>query len=308
MFKNQQVMKKIVLLVAMLLLITDITSAQFFRKSVSKKSADIESIKKMCGCFEVTFKFGETFAADTAYRFHDNYTAYGLEWVELVEATDDKLVLQHLLVVNDTTVIKHWRQDWLYENTDLLRFDRDNRWVRTTLPKSEVRGQWTQKVYQVDDSPRYEGSATWVHVDGKHFWESTADAPLPRREFSKRSDYNVLRRGNRHEITSNGWVHEQNNDKIVRNDTGDRMIAQEKGWNPYIRVDNSRCQSAQVWWAQHRNFWADVRKEWEKIFLKEPVLSLHPKIEKRTLWEHLDSAENEKVSVILKSFVKKIDH
>ena len=30
--------------------------------------------------------------------------------------------------------------------------------------KKDVRGQWTQKVYQVDDSPRYEGSSTWVHL------------------------------------------------------------------------------------------------------------------------------------------------
>jgi hypothetical protein len=213
--------------------------------------------------------------------------------------------LQHLLVVNDTTVIKHWRQDWLYENTDLLRFDRDNRWVRVQLPKSEVRGQWTQKVYQVDDSPRYEASATWVHVDGKHFWESTADAPLPRREFSKRSDYNVLRRGNRHEITSSGWVHEQNNDKIVRNDTGDRVIAQERGWNPYVKVADSRCRPAQHWWAQHRDFWAVVRREWAVVFAENKnTLALRSKVENKSLWQYLEKARHDEVLHTLRLFVE----
>ena len=30
------------------------------------------------------------------------------------------------------------------------------------LTKKESKGKWIQKVYQVDDSPRYEGIGTWV--------------------------------------------------------------------------------------------------------------------------------------------------
>ncbi len=80
----------------------------------------------------------------------------------------------------------------------------------------------------------YEGSATWVHVDGKSYWENTTDAPLPRREFSKRSDYNVMTRRNRQEITDYGWVHEQDNDKVLREDS-DKVIAGEKEWNTYTK-------------------------------------------------------------------------
>ena len=97
-------------------------------------------------------------------------------------------------------IVKHWRQDWLFQNTDFYSYNGDNQWKYVTKSKDEVKGQWTQKVYQVDDSPRYEGSATWVHVDGKSYWENTTDAPLPRREYTKRSDYNITVRGNRHEI------------------------------------------------------------------------------------------------------------
>ena len=52
-------------------------------------------------------------------------------------------------------IIKHWRQDWLYENTNLYEFYKDNTWKFNQLKAKDVKGQWTQKVYQVDDSPRW---------------------------------------------------------------------------------------------------------------------------------------------------------
>ena len=68
-------------------------------------------------------------------------------------------------------------------------------WGYRKLSKAlAAKGTWTQKVFQVDDSPRYEGYATWVHVDGRHYWDSQTDGPLPRREYSKRSDYNVSKK------------------------------------------------------------------------------------------------------------------
>ena len=76
-------------------------------------------------------------------------------------------------------------------------------------------------------------SSSWVHIDGKSYWENYTDAPLPRRERTIRSDYNVLNRGNRHEIREIGWVHDQNNKKIVRSENKDLVIAMEKGYNTY---------------------------------------------------------------------------
>ena len=110
------------------------------------------------------------------------------------------------------------------------------------LDKKDVKGQWTQKVYQVDDSPRYEGSASWIHRDGKSYWENTTPAPLPRREFSKRSDYNVTMRGNRHEITSDGWVHDQDNKKIQKEDDSQFVLAHEKGYSTYTKVPDSNAK------------------------------------------------------------------
>jgi len=154
----------------------------------SKKKQDREAIKGMCGCYEVTFNFAETFAVDKEYKFHDNYRSGGLEWVQLVEENKHKISMQHLLIVGPNAIVKHWRQDWLYQNTSMYVYDKDRSWKYVELPNAEVKGQWTQKVFQVDDGLRYEGSASWVHTDGRHFWENTADSPLPRREFSKRKD------------------------------------------------------------------------------------------------------------------------
>ena len=66
----------------------------------------------MCGCFDVQFEYAETFARDTAYHpVLKPYKARAVEYVTVAEESADNIVLQHLLVVNDAMVIKHWRQD-----------------------------------------------------------------------------------------------------------------------------------------------------------------------------------------------------
>ncbi|MGB0177765.1 MAG: DUF6607 family protein, partial [Owenweeksia sp.] len=133
--------------------------------SAQNKEADKASIKQMCGCYKVDFEYAETFSDVKDYEFHDRYSAHGLEWIFVDEEQDSKLLLQHLLVVSDSMIIKHWRQDWLYENSDLLTYNRNLEWEKKELPADKINGTWTQKVYQVDDSPRYEGYATWIHQD-----------------------------------------------------------------------------------------------------------------------------------------------
>ncbi len=138
----------------------------------NKKKQDQKAIKDMCGCYEVAFNFAETFeyVEDSTYVPSKVKHDRGLEWVELVKDDKDEIVLQHLLIVDTKQgpyIVKHWRQDWAFQNTDLYTYDHDNKWNFVKLPKKDVKGQWTQKVFQVDDSPRYEGSASWVHVDGK---------------------------------------------------------------------------------------------------------------------------------------------
>ena len=248
-----------------------------------KKKKDIEAIKGMCGCMDIKFEFAETVSPKKEYTFYKNYLSGGRELAFIIEETPKKLVIQHLLVVLDTMVIKHWRQDWIYEGEMMFIYDKDQKWVKKSLTKKERKGKWIQKVYQVDDSPRYEGIGTWVMVDGKTYWESTSEAPLPRREYSKRRDYNVLKRGNRHEIKDFGWIHEQDNVKIMRVDE-DEIIAEEKGWNTYKRINESNCQAAIDWWKENKNYWRHVRTVWDENFKEKNVVSLYSQINKRPMF------------------------
>ncbi|WP_300570219.1 DUF6607 family protein [Flavobacterium sp.] len=293
-----------------LILVTAFTANSY---SQDKKKEDIKSIKSMCGCYEVKFNFAETFqySKDTVnYKPSKTKHDYGLEWVELVENQPNKIVMQHLLIVDDKTIIKHWRQDWLYENTDFYQFFKDRTWNFKKLSSKQVKGQWTQKVYQVDDSPRYEGTATWVHLDGRHTWENTTDAPLPRREHTVREDYNVLKRTNVHEITSTGWIHDQDNDKIVRSEKGDDIVlAQEKGHDVYTKVDDSKCKAAQNWWTVNNTLWKSVRDKWETVYKTDTNLSLQKTVDNQPLFMKLFSlkpdATKEEISRIIDSYIVK---
>ncbi|MGG5488159.1 DUF6607 family protein [Gaetbulibacter sp. PBL-D1] len=281
----------------------------------STKKQDQDAIKSMCGCYEVTFNFAETFeySGDSTYIPSKVKHDKGLEWVQLVEDDKDKISMQHLLIVgppNNKMIVKHWRQDWEFENTDLYEYNYDNSWNYVSLPKSDVKGQWTQKVFQVDDSPRYEGSASWVHVDGKSYWENTTSAPLPRREYTKRSDYNVTIRRNRHEIVNNGWIHDQDNDKVIREEgKADVVLAQEKGFNTYVKVEDSKCKAAQDYWKENEAKWAIVRAKWSEVFARHTNLSLEEKVDNKGLFKYLFDEENyktaEEINPLIESFVKK---
>lgn len=254
----------------------------------SKKVKDQNAIKEMCGCYEVSFQYTETFSPEIDYEKKLDYTAYALEWAEIVEDKENEISIQHLLVINDSTVIKHWRQDWLFENNEMFSYDTGNTWKFYDKKKEQVEGQWTHKVYQVDDSPRYSGSATWVHYDNKTYWENESNSPLPRREYSKRDDYNLMKRGNRQELTKEGWIHEQDNKKIIQHEDGsEELLVMEKGYNTYEKVDDEKCEIAKDWWSSNKKYWAKVRKIWDDIYAKSEVLELKKSVDGMPLFMHL---------------------
>src|SRR6056297_3035979 len=278
-----------------------------------KKLQDANAIKEMCGCFEVTFNFAETFSYsnDSLYKPSKAKLDKGLEWAQLVTDDTDKVVIQHILQVGNPAkpmIVKHWRQDWMFENTDLYTYNGDNHWTYEKKQADEVTGQWTQKVFQVDDSPRYEGTATWVHVDGKSYWENTTPAPLPRREYTTRGDYNITMRGNRQEITENGWVHDQDNAKIIRKEgVADVILAMEKGYNTYVKVPDARCQAAADWFTKEHDKWVSVRAKWDEVFARKTDLVLEEKVDNKVLYKHLfedDIQEEKEIAAIIASFVK----
>ena len=102
------------------------------------KKKDIEAIKSMCGCMDIEFKFSETFSPNKDYKFYDNYMSRGRELALVVEETKDIIVIQHLLVVGGGMVVKHWRQDWVYQEEDILEYQKDERWKKRKLEKKKM--------------------------------------------------------------------------------------------------------------------------------------------------------------------------
>jgi hypothetical protein len=303
-----------ILITMKLYILLAILFTELFFFGQDKIIMDKESIKSMCGCFNVGFHFAETFSYsnDTNYTPSKEKHAGATEWAQLVEETDTSVVIQHLLVVGsgeNSMIIKHWRQDWIYENTEFYIYDLDNKWSFQKLQSDNVKGQWTQKVFQVDDSPRYEGSGSWVYVDGKKYWESTTNAPLPRREYTIRSDYNLTARTSRHEIVENGWIHDQDNKKIVReNGKEDFVLAEEKGMNIYKRLEDSKCKAAKDWWLENSEYWQNVRSVWSDIYSRNEDLELENKFEGKKLYSVLFNMDikssNKKIRKAIVPYVK----
>ena len=281
---------------------------------MSKKQKDYSAIKSMCGCYNVEFNFAETFnySMDSLYEASKVKNDKALEWVQVIEDSPSKISLQHILIIGDSAnhyIVKHWRQDWSYENKDFMMYNYDNNWTYIEKAPIDVAGQWTQKVFQVDDSPRYEGSATWIHVDGKSYWENETSAPLPRREYTKRSDYNVTLRRNRHEITPLGWIHDQDNDKIIRSEEGvDLILAKEKGFNSYTKIDDSKCVYGQEWWDENKDKWAVIREVWDEVYTSGEDLYLKHEVDGVRLYQELFGLEKNikksKVKKSLKPFIQ----
>jgi hypothetical protein len=272
-------MKKIPTLVAMVILIV---SAQ------AQTLKDKPYVDKLCGCFEVEFKYAETFSPDDNYKFHDReQISGGTELIFPIETTDKRIVMQHLLVITDSMIIKHWREDWSYENPVIWKFKGDKTWVKEQQTPEQVKGKWTQAVWEVSDAPRYQGTAQWVNLDGKTFWQNTTDAPLPRREYSVRSDYNILKRTNRLVLTTDGWVHEQDNQKIIRKDGSDKLLVEEKGVNTYKRVDDSQCAAAKGYWEKNKIFWTKVRRTWEDYTATHTTIELKSQVDGKVLHDYL---------------------
>jgi len=246
-----------------------------------------KNIEKMCGCFDVDFKYAETFSPDDNYKFHNREHLQGLELALPIEQSDKKIVIQHLLVVGDSMIVKHWREDWTYESPVLFKYEGDKKWTKQELKPADVKGKWTQTVWEVDDAPRYQGVSEWITTDNKTFWQNTTNAPLPRREYTTRNDYNILRRGNRLTLTDSGWIHEQDNDKITKTGNTEKLIAQEKGINAYYKTKDADCAIAKAWWEKNGAFWNRVRTEWEAVLKTQASINLKSKVDNKSLNDYL---------------------
>jgi hypothetical protein len=202
--------------------------------------------------------------------------------VVVVEDTPTRIVLQHLLVdPKSGHVTKHWRQDWVYEAPQRFEFSADQIWTVRRLSPEQTRGAWTQCVYEVSDAPRYCGTGRWRYDNAVATWTSDLSwRPLPRREYTRRSDYNALAVINQHTLTPEGWTHEQFNTKVLRGADGNQQeIAREFGFNDYRRTTEVDFAPAHAYWKATSGYWAKVRARWARFLDQPPGVHLKTRLD-----------------------------
>jgi hypothetical protein len=247
---------------------------------LSPRERDRRAILAMAGTFRVTFDFLEVVGFHAGFVPDRPYQSWATESVYVLRDEPGFVSLQHVLVmfmkpkdgrVEGPFVTKHWRQDWRWEDTELLTYRGRNTWASERLRPADVRGTWSQAVFQVDDSPRYESYGRWAHFGNVSRWRSaTTWRPLPRREFSVRSDYHVLVGTNAHTITPLGWVQEEENLKVVLDPQGRPIasapvLAKEIGLNRYERLEDFDDAAARRYHARTLPFWQAVREAWAEL-------------------------------------------
>lgn len=250
---------------------------------------DRRAILAMAGDYRTSFDFIEIAGFTPGYTPPRPYRSWGTEKVYVLEDRGDFISLQHVLVMrirdaegkdSPPMVTKHWRQDWRYQPAEVLVYRGQARWELQAVPPAQREGAWSQTVYQVDDSPRYGDIARWQHFGNYSSWAS-ADGwrPLPRREFSTRDDYQVLIGSNRHTILPGGWLHEQQNNKVVLDAAGQPLpdtpvLAREIGVNRYERITGYDFSPGDRYVAATAPLWAAVRAEWAALAARPQPLSL----------------------------------
>ena len=252
----------------------DLRSAE----AAAPPAADREAILAMAGDYAVTFDFEETVSFDAAYEPREPYHSGAFEVVRVIRDDPRVIELQHILVVGadgQQLPIKHWRQKWVYEPAYVLDYLGDNRWRRRDLDPAEAGGRWAQFVYQVDDSPRYAALGDWRHDRGTAAWTSEPSLrPLPRRDATKRDDYDAIRAVNRHALTPGGWVHEQDNTKLRLGDQGPAPLVREVGVNRYAHNSDFAVAVAEEYWQDTAAYWDAVRGLWTRLEREQGEIGL----------------------------------
>ncbi len=266
---------------------------------LAARERDRRAILAMAGPYRVSFDFLEVLRFDPALKPDAPYQSWGTEYVFVSEDRGDFIALQHILVmrvqmqdgqVSEPIVVRHWRQEWRYQADSLLAYEGRNTWVRRPVPAGERSGSWVQSVLQVDDSPRYAARGRWQHGESFSTWIGDETwRPLPRREFSVRSDYQVLVGTNRHTITPGGWVQEENNLKLALDEGGRPRatlphLAREYGVARYERITGHDFSAGQTYFERTEPFWAEVRAAWHRIGSAQPRFALRAPVDQGGLF------------------------
>lgn len=248
---------------------------------------DRSDILAMAGNFRVRFDMQESTRWDRTYTPIDPKISGGHEVVRVIEDSGRRIVLQHLLVVEQdgqSFVIKHWRQDWEYEPTRGLVYTDRNTWQWEEVPERMRTGRWSQTVWQVDDGPRYGGWGQFETQGGIRRWRSNWTwRPLVRRDAVRNPVYDRYYAINRHQLSPDGWIHWQDNTKMGPGNGGLVPVVQEYVLNTYTRFDGYDVAAADAYWAATSTYWAAVRAEWSRVADEKGGIGIEEQAETGTI-------------------------
>lgn len=162
-----------------------------------------DTLKKMSGCFRVTFAFVEDAKHDAFYK-------------PVLERTDIKslspLTLSRFLII-DGEEQPHWTETWTEVDA--------------------TKRVWRQKVIGPYGDFRYECDGTWE----MNQWRCLAPrSAKPRRDQAR--TYTFLDRENTLQVNDQRWVHAQSNRKVNKDGSLDSI---EAAWNLYEKADDKLC-------------------------------------------------------------------
>ena len=229
---------------------------------------DRQAILAQTGDYRVRFDMRENISFRPDYQPLEPKRSGGTEIVRVVYDHGDRISLQHILVMEhggQVVVVKHWRQDWVYQPRSVLVYAGPNTWTDAPVAEADRVGAWSQTVWQTDDSPRYGGVGRWSFSNGVSQWTSNPTwRPLARRDAVRNPVYDRYLGQNRHSLTPNGWVHLQDNVKMAAGQNGGEPIAvvQEDVVNTYDRSTGWSPKPGDDYWAATQDYWAAVRDLW----------------------------------------------
>ncbi len=262
---------------------------------------DIASIEAMAGCFQVDYNYSEIEAlGDYDYEEKDpngpdylidprNYDASetnsSRELIAIVESTPTKIHFQHILFIvqpdgkilpmgKNVNYMKHHGETWVFEADSYHRFDSKDHWVRQTV--AEPKGTWRRHVTSLDDGPRHQSVAKWIHHGEQSEWIGEGLAPIPGREKRDmgRRDYNQMYRKSRLLIDPWGWMERQYNTKIDATASESRELANEKGKNFYMKIDDKYCAGAKEFLNERKGIWELSREVWAEVYERHDDLKV----------------------------------
>lgn len=251
---------------------------------------DRSAILALAGEYLVEYRYEETVALREGYELASPYVASATELVLVVEDGEDRVVLQHLLLIGEPArVVKHWQQAWEHRPGAAVQWVDENLWQRRAFVGGDRPGVWSRTVTEADGAPGYASWGRWSHRGGVSSWSSSTAvfAPPPRREAVRADQYAALSVSDRVTITPDGWVQEQ---QITKGGfaVDAPALARESGVVRYRRADGAiDFSQARAYWQRVGPYWAQVRRAWDAVMADGGAVSLREQVDGQPRWRRL---------------------